>query len=1021
MWPSIQNLVPVFLSLTSLVKANCEDDEWTKLNEALKDKLKPINFHICRAQDPEDISKLGDQANIVIRDFLLEHPDIFEAEESSKKTKHVKHTSKTVAEAKQLKKELKKKAEAPNATLEDRKNFRLALRAISDLKKAEDRTEQLKTSKHQEGLYFKNKWDFSKKATKGNLDSVPEFPTFSKPDADNFYPKTYSQAKIVDLTKLSWFPNVPTHPQKEDFKPFSKEPIRPRDIRATLMKCNKNSSPGPDGIPYSILLKFPCIHHTLATLFNKVLVHGSPPRSWSESVIKLLHKSGSTDDPTNFRMIALTNCIGKVYHLILANRFTNYLLDNNLIDATMQKAFLPGINGCVEHNIILDEIVKDAKIRKKTVHITFFDLADAFGSVPHNLIIDSLQRNHFPPEIVQYIHQFYSNIQATVHSKNFKSDIFSFKRGVFQGDPLSPIIFLTVFNPILQYLHENSKFGYKLQDESFISLPFADDFCLITTDLRTQQRIINKIDEHIKSMGMLLKPSKCRSFSIGSGKPIIKHFKIGEKVIPSIAEEEQKFLGKVLFFEGKSEQCHDLLKQKIQEKMDNLDKTAVRSEFKIEIYKIYILPSIRFLLTVHDLAHTYLLQLDSMANQYLKKWAGLPRCATTAILHLDSAMNISNISTLYKEAHTLSHTSTRLKGDKRVNLALNNKIERESTYKRKKSVTVQAETIFISAYGMNTVQGEIPRATPQLSQADIGDNYIPPVWIEQEDLRPPAQFIKDVKSDAKSKILVSESESVLEHVQTLIQQGKYLELTKLQQSDATWQSFIFNLPKGTMKWVLNSSINTLPTKTNLKQWGKLVNDKCFCGQRQTLNHVLSCCKPALNQGRFTFRHDNILYYIAQCLDKKRFQCMIDLEGHKTVAGGTIPANLMVTIQRPDIVIIDEKNKSVAIFELTVPAEHRLDTAHTLKMNSYSHFSSDIKTHTVSVIPFEVGSHTGHINNDNKKRLHTLHSYCSKDIKLKRFKENISAISILSSYFIFNCRNQDDWSTPDHILAPFKNQ
>ena len=139
------------------------------------------------------------------------------------------------------------------------------------------------------------------------------------------------------------------------------------------------------------------------------------------------------------------------------------------------------------------------------------------------------------------------------------------------------------------------------------------------------------------------------------------------------------------------------------------------------------------------------------------------------------------------------------------------------------------------------------------------------------------------------------------------------------------------------------------------------------------------------------------------------------------SGGTIPPYLMVTTQRPDIVIIDEKTKSVTIFELTVPAEPRLDIAHTLKTNSYSHFSSDIKSHKVKVIPFEVGSNTGHINNENKRRLHTLHSYCMKDIKLKRFKENISAIAILSSYYIFNCRNQEVWSTPDHILGPFKNQ
>ena len=65
---------------------------------------------------------------------------------------------------------------------------------------------------------------------------------------------------------------------------------------------------------------------------------------------------------------------------------------------------------------------------------------------------------------------------------------------------------------------------------------------------------------------MLLKPSKCRSFSFKSGKPQEVHFKIEDKIVPSIAEEEQKFLGRVLFFESKSEQCFNLLQSKIKEK-----------------------------------------------------------------------------------------------------------------------------------------------------------------------------------------------------------------------------------------------------------------------------------------------------------------------------------------------------------------------------------------------------------------------------------------------------------------------
>jgi hypothetical protein len=171
-------------------------------------------------------------------------------------------------------------------------------------------------------------------------------------------------------------------PDEDNFQPFNLEPIRPRDIKQTLKNCNKNSSPGPDGIPYSILYKLPCTHHTLTTLYNKVLQTGYPPKSWSESVVKLIHKSGPLEQPSNFRMIALTNCIGKVYHLILSKRFTDYLTANKYVDQTLQKAFLPGINGCIEHNQVLDELVKDVKNKKRTLHITFIDLADAFWVCP---------------------------------------------------------------------------------------------------------------------------------------------------------------------------------------------------------------------------------------------------------------------------------------------------------------------------------------------------------------------------------------------------------------------------------------------------------------------------------------------------------------------------------------------------------------------------------------------------------------------------------------------------------------
>ena len=43
----------------------------------------------------------------------------------------------------------------------------------------------------------------------------------------------------------------------------------------------------------------------------------------------------------------------------------------------------PGVNGTIDHNALIQEIISQAETNKKTVNVTFFDLKDAFGSVSH--------------------------------------------------------------------------------------------------------------------------------------------------------------------------------------------------------------------------------------------------------------------------------------------------------------------------------------------------------------------------------------------------------------------------------------------------------------------------------------------------------------------------------------------------------------------------------------------------------------------------------------------------------------
>ena len=76
------------------------------------------------------------------------------------------------------------------------------------------------------------------------------------------------------------------------------------------------------------------------------------------------------------------------------------MINNGYLDTTAQKAFVEGINGCVEHIQVVQEVIQHARLNKKTVHITWFDLA---GSVSHELIPLVLAHYNLPDNIIQYI------------------------------------------------------------------------------------------------------------------------------------------------------------------------------------------------------------------------------------------------------------------------------------------------------------------------------------------------------------------------------------------------------------------------------------------------------------------------------------------------------------------------------------------------------------------------------------------------------------------------------------------
>jgi hypothetical protein len=91
-----------------------------------------------------------------------------------------------------------------------------------------------------------------------------------------------------------------------------------------------------------------------------------------------------------------------------------------------------------------------------------------------------------------------------------------------------------------------------------------------------------------------------------------------------------------------------------------------------------------------------------------------------------------------------------------------------------------------------------------------------------------------------------EDEAWAARVSEYTMQGNLFGLLQAENESITWKSYMWDLPRGVMKFAVNSSIDTLPTFTNLRRWGKRALVNCqLCGNmvKQTLFHVLIHCQP----------------------------------------------------------------------------------------------------------------------------------------------------------------------------------
>ena len=464
--------------------------------------------------------------------------------------------------------------------------FHHLVRKHSKLSRQERTAQSQRSKKQQRKECYRNLHKFARKILDDdNYTSVQ--PSFSKPEAQSFFTDVYSTTP-KSFTRPLWMPEPPLPTVPMVTSEFTEE-----EVRHIILKSKSASTPSPaDQVPYVVLKKCPSLIPALLHIFNSCWGLQRVPEAWKVGVIRLLGKKKAEDDPSkpnNFRPIALTSCIGKVFTSLLKQRWMSYMVGNNYLNTAVQKAFVDGVPGCTEHHLKLLSTINDARRKHKSLCICWLDLANAFGSVHHDLIRFSLEHYHAPQAMINTTCNLYRDLTGVVSTDAWQTDPFHLQVGVYQGDPLSVLVFNTVMNTLVDTITKShADLGYSLGASSHNLLQYADDTSLIADGPSSCQTLLTTTEAWLEWSGMKANIPKCVSLAVraSSGKPYDPKLTLNGEVIPYIGDSTFHFLGAPVCIHGTEIQAREGLLRKLTSLLEKVDATLVSRQQKLKLYKL---------------------------------------------------------------------------------------------------------------------------------------------------------------------------------------------------------------------------------------------------------------------------------------------------------------------------------------------------------------------------------------------------------------------------------------------------
>jgi hypothetical protein len=231
-------------------------------------------------------------------------------------------------------------------------------------------------------------------------------------------------------------------------KPFSLD-----EIRQALFSMNDYASPGPDGFgPAFFKRNWDLVKNDLARLLADFHSLDADLRRTNQSFIVLIPKKEGASHPDHFRPVSLQNCCLNIASKCLANRVKPLIPTLVHPDQTW---FVSGRN-ITENFIYAADIIQSCHKRKASAIVLKIDFQKAFDSVSWEDLDRIPKAKGFPDLWCSWVKKLHNSGQSAILLNGVPDPWIQCKRGLRQGNPLSPFLFIIVADVLQRLLLQAS-------------------------------------------------------------------------------------------------------------------------------------------------------------------------------------------------------------------------------------------------------------------------------------------------------------------------------------------------------------------------------------------------------------------------------------------------------------------------------------------------------------------------------------------------------------------------------------